>query len=129
MNKFTATGSMLILFGSISVASAQPGPPAFDDIDTDQSGALSQAEIGAMVERFAGRRRGAGGERSEGPSEERDQSRRRGPDPERMFGRMDTDGDGSISREEFDARPRMGGRGGPGGGRRGEGRGGEQEAI
>lgn len=96
MRMVTFAGLSLVLFGALSVARAQPpgGGPNFDALDTDKSGALSKEEVAAFFAQFAGR--GGGG----------------GPDPNQIFGRWDSNGDGSVSREEFDARPRFG-RGGP----------------
>ena len=85
-----ATG--VALFGQASLA--QPGPPSFDALDTDENGELSKEEVSAML----ARRQGGGG-RGEG----------RGPSVDMVFGRWDADSSGAISREEFDNRPRRGG--------------------
>jgi hypothetical protein len=92
------------------VATAQPGPPSFEQIDKDKNGALSPGEL---TEFFNERR--AGGGQPPGPGGG-------GPpggrpfDPAQIFGRWDSNGDGSVSKAEFDARPRQGG--GPGGAQR-----------
>ena len=82
----------------------------FDAADTDNDGALSQAEVeAAAVERTKKRvakmfeRRDADGDGS--LSLEESQGRR---DPARFFARMDADNSGGISEEEFtDARKKM----------------------
>jgi EF-hand domain pair len=103
-----------LLAGCTSLALAQPpAPPAFDELDADGSGALSPEEVEGMFARFAGR----GAENGNGPG---GRPPGRGPDPATIFGRWDTNGDGAVSREEFDARPRFG-RGGPPGGDPGPG--------
>jgi hypothetical protein len=78
-------------------------PPTFDGIDKDKSGSLSQAEVGEWVKTIPG-----GG--PNGP-----------PNAADVFGRWDANKDGSVSKAEFDSRPRGGGGGpgrggGPGGG-------------
>jgi hypothetical protein len=89
------------------LASAQPGPPSFDQIDKDKNGSLSKEEVAAsFTERRAAaggppRGAGAGGPPGGGP-----------PDPAQIFARWDTNGDGKVTKAEFDARPRPGG--GPG---------------
>ena len=90
------TAAALLLVGS-QLAWAQGGPPNFDALDTDSDGALSLDEVTAMFAAFGGR---GGGQ---------------APDPEQIFATWDADEDGSISREEFDNRPRMGGGMGRGG--------------
>lgn len=103
-----ATCMGTLLLGGASLVTAQPTPPTFDDFDSDGSGVLSQEEVVALLARFAGR--GPGGAAG-GPPAGR-------PGPTMIFERWDANGDGAVSREEFDARPRMG----PGGPRGGPGR-------
>jgi len=100
------TAFIAIGFATFATTSmAQPGPPSFDGLDTDENGELSKEEVTAFVTaRMAG-----GGPRGGGAEGNR---AGRGPNPEAMFGRWDTDGNGTVSREEFDARPRRAGRGG-----------------
>jgi hypothetical protein len=102
----------IAVFAHTSIA--QPGPPSFDSLDADQNGALSKQELAVLMERFAAGRPGAGDGPREGGAE-RGGARRR-PNIDVMFGRWDADGNGAVSREEFDNRPRRrgpGGRGGP----------------
>src|SRR5262245_63573174 len=75
------------------------GPPTFDAIDKDKNGSLSLAEV---TEWAKGRPAGPNG----------------APDPAQILGRWDADKNGSVSKAEFDNRPRGGGGGGgpPGGG-------------
>jgi hypothetical protein len=104
------------------------------EFDTDGDGQLSDDERTKM--RDARRERGAGGRG--GPGNE---ARRGGPggpggpgmmmDPGRMFDRVDEDGDGSVTREEFVGffermREMRGGPGGPGADRIGRRPGGER---
>ena len=77
-------------------------PPTFDGLDKDKNGSLSQAEVGEFVKTIPANG-GANGR----------------PDAATIFGRWDANKDGSVSKAEFDSRPRGGGPGGggpPGGG-------------
>ena len=65
-------------------------PPTFDGLDTDKNGSLSQDEVSKWVTTTG---RGNAGE---------------------VFGRWDANKDGSVSKAEFDARPRPQGPGGGG---------------
>lgn len=105
MNKFAIGIGLVMLTGAALVAAQPPQPPSFEELDTDGNGTLSQEEVGALFARFAGR--GPGADAPPGG----------GPNPAMVFGRWDADGDGVVTREEFDARPRMGPGGprGPGG--------------
>ena len=89
----------LALCSTLAMAQGGGGgftPPTFDGLDTDKSGGLSQAEVAAFFKNIPA-----------GPN---------GPiDPAAVFGRWDTDKNGTVSKAEFDARPRGGG-GPPGGG-------------
>jgi hypothetical protein len=80
-------------------AAAQGGftPPTFAGLDTDKSGSLSQEEVAKFVATIP-----AGG--PNGP-----------PNAADVFGRWDANKDGSVSKAEFDARPRPAGPGGGGG--------------
>lgn len=73
-------------------------PPTFDGLDKDKNGSLSQAEVGEFVKTIPAN----GG--ANGP-----------PDAATIFGRWDANKDGSVSKAEFDSRPRGGGPGGGGG--------------
>lgn len=55
----------------------------FEYVDSDANGSLSKEEVAAIAVRFPGR-----------------------PDPEDVFERWDADGDGQVTKEEFDSRPR-----------------------
>ena len=74
----------LVLVAGAAGAQAPGGftPPTFDGIDTDKNGSLSQEEVGKWVA-TTGRGNGAD-----------------------VFGRCDANKDGSVSKAEFDARPR-----------------------
>lgn len=90
----------LAVLAAAGVVGAQPPgggftPPTFDGIDTDKNGSLSQAEVGVWVATIP-----AGG--PNGP-----------PNAATVFGNWDANKDGSVSRAEFDARPRPAGPGGP----------------
>jgi len=97
----------LVLVAGAAGAQAPGGgggftPPTFDGLDKDKNGSLSQAEVGEFVKTIPAN----GG--ANGP-----------PDAATIFGRWDANKDGSVSKAEFDSRPRGGGPGGggaPGGG-------------
>jgi hypothetical protein len=122
----------LIALSVGSVAMAQDAPRGPGAADTDGDSRISQAEfVAAAVQRFdrgdANRDGTITAEEMRAGMQAR-HTERRGE----VFARMDTNGDGSISRAEFDARPERGGdaeRGGRGGGhhRGGRGRGGGGE--
>ena len=93
-----AFAAMTFAQGSV----AQPERPSFDTLDIDGSGALSRDEIQESISQFARRR----------PADRDGDGETRTPDPERaaamidrIFATLDADGDGSVSRDEFDARP------------------------
>ncbi len=122
-----ALGVVLCAPSGMLLAQQRPGPPSFDSLDTNHDGVLSKDEVQAMFDRFAnrggGRRGGFGGGENDGGGQGGGQAARPRRDPDEIFKSWDKDGNGSISREEFDARPRFGGRGGrgPGGGGPGPG--------
>ena len=99
----TITMVGLVLVAGAAGAQAPGGggggftPPTFDGLDKDKNGSLSQAEVGEWVKTIP-----AGG--PNGP-----------PNAADVFGRWDANKDGSVSKAEFDARPRQGGGGGGGG--------------
>lgn len=64
--------------------------PSFDNFDADGNGFLTEEEVVGLFESF-----GFGGGMG-------------GRSPSAIFGAWDADGDGEVSREEFDARPRQG---------------------
>ncbi len=97
---FLMVPAALVLLGT-RIAAAQPGPPSFEQIDADKSGSLSKDEV---VKFFEQRRAAAGGGGGGGGG---------GFDPAQVFERWDANHDGSVSKAEFDARPRRGGGGGP----------------
>lgn len=72
------------------------GGLTFEGLDADKNGSLSQDEVAKF---FAGRPAGPNGP----------------PNPAEVFGRWDANKDGSVSKAEFDARPRPPGGGGGGG--------------
>jgi hypothetical protein len=67
-------------------------PPTFDGIDKDKNGKLSKEEVAAWVKTING---------PNGP-----------PNADDVFGRWDANKDGSVSKEEFENRPRPQGPGG-----------------
>jgi hypothetical protein len=84
------TAVALLLVGTQITWAQRGGAPDFEALDTDESGALDLEEVTAMFAAFGGR----GGQ---------------APDPAEIFAAWDADGNDSISKEEFDSRPRMGG--------------------
>ena len=100
MRTMTLLGLVLVAGAAGAQAPGGGGgftPPTFDGIDKDKNGSLSQAEVGEWVKTIP-----AGG--PNGP-----------PNAADVFGRWDANKDGSVSKAEFDARPRQGGGGGGGG--------------
>jgi hypothetical protein len=85
----------LLLVTGAAVAQGGFTPPTFDGLDKDKNGSLSQEEVAAFVATIP-----AGG--PNGP-----------PNAATVFGNWDANKDGSVSKAEFDARPRPGGGGGP----------------
>lgn len=81
------------LFAGTAVFAQQFTPPTFDGIDKDKNGSLSKQEVAAWVATIP-----AGG--PNGP-----------PNADDVFGRWDANKDGSVSKQEFDSRPRP--QGGP----------------
>jgi len=99
-----AASTVALLLGA-RLAGAQPTPPSFEQIDKDKNGSLSKEEVAA----FIAERRAAGGGQPRGPG-----AGGQGggpPDPAQVFARWDTNGDGKVSKTEFDARPRPPGAG------------------
>lgn len=139
MKKLTVISSAIALAGGWQLTQAQPPgggggftPPTFDAINTETEETpdhLTQEEVMAWVQtRFAGfggggpggGPRGGGGPGAGDDPEASPGAGGGGPGARMagMFGRLDADGDGMVTREEFDARPR-GGAGQRGGGQRG----------
>lgn len=76
----------LAAFVSIAVAPFAWGQQlTFEYVDTDSSGTLSKEEVAAIAVRFPGN-----------------------PDPDDVFERWDANGDGQVTPQEFDDRPRGG---------------------
>ena len=102
-----SASAAVVLLGA-RIASAQPQPPTFEEIDKDKNGSLSKDEVAAFIEarRAAGRAGGGGGGPPPGAGGGGP------PDPAQIFARWDTNGDGKVTKEEFEARPRGGGGGG-----------------
>jgi hypothetical protein len=104
---FAASAATLLL--GTRLACAQPAPPSFDAIDKNKDGVLTKDEVVAFFEA----RRAAGG--GQGPGGAGPPGGGAPPDPAQVFARWDANGDGNVTKAEFDARPRPPG-GGQGGG-------------
>jgi hypothetical protein len=93
MKTHISLASVLALaLGAQLVSAQQFTPPTFDGIDKDKNSSLSKEEVGAWVATIPA-----------GPN---------GPlNGDEVFGRWDANKDGSVSKEEFDSRPRP--QGGP----------------
>ncbi|HEU4617969.1 MAG TPA: EF-hand domain-containing protein [Gammaproteobacteria bacterium] len=105
MKKTVMLASTLVLLAGARVGWTQQFQgPNFDQLDKDKNGSLSKEEVADFFKQFAGRGNGGGG-----------------PNADQVFSRWDANGDGSVSKEEFDNRPRRGGQGGQGGQGRGQG--------
>jgi hypothetical protein len=120
----------------------RPAPPTFESLDTNHDGVLSKDEVNAWFASrreaarrggegrgpggggfggggpgggggFGGHRGGFGNNGSGGePQGASDGGRRQRPSPDQIFASWDKDGNGTISKDEFDSRPRFGRRGG-----------------
>jgi len=95
--RLSFVSALTLLIGTAVWAQAQFTPPTFDGIDKDKNGKLSKEEVAAWVKTLPP---GPNGPRS----------------ADEVFARWDTNEGGSVSKEEFDARPRGGQGQGPGGG-------------
>lgn len=135
MNRLTLLSSALLITGGTQIAHAQPpggggfAQMDFDALNTeteDSPDYLTEAEVMAFMQRMMANRGGGpggpggppgggpggpGGPRAGGPGG----GPGGGAGPAGMFGRWDADGDGKVTREEFENRQRFGGPGGPGG--------------
>jgi Ca2+-binding EF-hand superfamily protein len=86
--------ALALALGAQLASAQQFTPPTFDGIDTDKGGSLSKEEVAAWVATIPA-----------GPN---------GPaNADEVFGRWDANKDGSVSKEEFDSRPRPPAGGGP----------------
>lgn len=95
MKAFATAASLIALLGAGVVLAQQFTPPTFEGLDTNKDGKLSKEEVAAFFAGFTG----GGGQ---------------GPNVDQIFARWDKDGDGSVSKEEFETRPRpQRGGGGP----------------
>jgi hypothetical protein len=91
MTKCSVLGLLFVITAGAASAQA-PGaiaPPTFDGIDTDKDGSLSPAEVAKWVATLPGTL-----------------------NPADVFKLWDANSNGSVSRQEFDKRPRPGGPGG-----------------
>jgi hypothetical protein len=98
MRTITILGLVLVAGAAGAQAPGGGGgftPPTFDGIDKDKNGSLSQAEVAAWVATIPAGPNGA-------------------QNPADVMGRWDANKDGSVSKAEFDARPRPQGGGGGG---------------
>ncbi len=120
--KLLATATVLL---AAQLATAQPPaggppggmqPPAFKDLDTNADGKIVQDEFNTVMQAMmANMPQGQGGGNANAAG---GAPGGMGMGMQQMFGRWDTNSDGGVTQEEFDARPRgmgMGGPGGPGG--------------
>jgi hypothetical protein len=89
MKKTVMLASALVLLAGARVGWSQFQPPTFDQLDKDKNGSLSKEEVADFFKQFAGQGNGGGG-----------------PNVDQVFSRWDANGDGSVSKEEFDNRPR-----------------------
>jgi hypothetical protein len=94
MRTITILGLVLVAGAAVAQPPGGFTPPTFDGLDTDKNGSLSQEEVAKFVATIP-----AGG--PNGP-----------PNAADVFGRWDANKDGSVSKAEFDARPRPAGPGG-----------------
>ena len=90
-------GLVLVAGAAGAQAPGGGGGLSFEALDADKNSSLSQDEVAKF---FAGRPAGPNGP----------------PNAAEIFGRWDADKNGSVSKAEFDARPRPPGGGGGGGG-------------
>ena len=122
--KPTVLAIALLLPGAAALAQ-RPAPPSFESLDTNHDGVLSKDEVHAMFAHFGrgGAHHGGTGN-AEGPegggfgghhgggfggnADDSGRPRGRRPDPDAIFASWDKDGNGTISKAEFDARPRFG---------------------
>jgi hypothetical protein len=111
-----AASAATLLLGARLVSAQPPGPPSFDAMDKNKDGVLTKDEVAAFFEA----RRAAGGGQGRGPGAGGPPGGGGPPDPAQIFARWDTNGDGKVTKAEFDARPRPPG-GGQGGGQGGGG--------
>jgi hypothetical protein len=101
--------SALVLVATARIGWTQSGGPTFEQLDKDGNGSLSKEEVSAYFAQLP--RRGGGAQQG-------GQANGRGFNVDRVFSRWDANGDGKVTKEEFDNRPRrqrQGGQGGQGG--------------
>jgi hypothetical protein len=80
--------ALALALGAQLVSAQQFTPPTWDGLNTDKNDSLSKEEVAAWVGTLGGA----------GPA---------GPiNVDELFGRWDANKDGSVSKEEFDTRPR-----------------------
>jgi hypothetical protein len=91
MRRYYFLGLLFVASAGAAIAQAPGGiaPPTFDGVDTDKNGSLSPAEVARWVATLPGTL-----------------------NPRDVFDLWDENEDGSVSRQEFDNRPRPGGPGG-----------------
>jgi len=111
--KLALTSLFTVLVATQVVLAQPPAPPSFDSLDSDKSGSLSKDEFAAFFSATPrdGRRGAGNGNRggTDGPPGGAGSP----PNPSDIFARLDSNGDGSVSKEEFNNRPappRSGGR-------------------
>jgi Ca2+-binding EF-hand superfamily protein len=124
MKTFALAGAAVAALAS-TAAAAQPRPDGrsfepltrasvasrveagFARFDADRDGVLTHDEIRARVEDRRADRGEGRGQRAEHRGDRDERRAERGERQAELFARLDTDRDGSISRAEFEARPRL----------------------
>jgi hypothetical protein len=85
--RIAAASALVLVMGAHFAGAQQFTPPTFDGLNTDGNDTLSKEEVTTWVATIPA-----------GPN---------GPvSADEVFGRWDANGDGSVSKEEFDSRPR-----------------------
>ncbi len=106
----TVVSGIILLGGSMSAAAQGTKPDKFSKMDTNRDGRLTQSEISAAYTsrfyRIDTNRDGYISISEMRAHEEAKRAARRERRLQRKMKRLDTDGNGVISRSEYDARPK-----------------------